>query len=103
MTTKNHRETNLVELVKSGRRNEASSLLLEGMHLVGATGERSTTAALYASEQLYAGDFVSTIYFMNYRHPWLLGQTPLQKAEESDKGLEFVIDMVSAIAAGVYV
>lgn len=103
MTAKDHKEPNLVELVEAGRVDEASALLLEGLHLVGATGKRSTTAALYASEHLYAGGLVSTIYFMNYRHPWLLGQTPLQKAEESDKGLEFVIDMIEAIAAGVYV
>jgi hypothetical protein len=40
---------------------------------------------------------------MNYRHPWLNGQTPLERAEESDEGADFVVSMIRAIASGVYV
>ena len=40
---------------------------------------------------------------MNKPHPWLEGQTPLERAEQSDEGLEFVIDMIGAIEAGVYI
>ena len=40
---------------------------------------------------------------MNKSHPWLDGQTPLERAEQSDEGLEFVIDMIGAIEGGVYI
>ena len=40
---------------------------------------------------------------MNQIHPWLDGQTPLERAEQSDNGLEFVIDMIGAIEAGVFI
>ena len=73
------------------------------MHLVGATGQRSRRAALEAATRIYAGDLLSTIFFMNKIHPWLDGQTPLERAEQSEEGLEFVIDMIGAIEAGVYI
>lgn len=31
------------------------------------------------------------------------GQTPLERAEQSDEGLEAVIDMIGTIEAGVYI
>jgi uncharacterized protein (DUF2384 family) len=94
---------NLATLVQAGRRYEATELLQEGVHLVGATGERSARAALKAATRLFAGDLLSAIFFMNKIHPWLDGQTPLERAEQSDEGLEFVLDMIGAIEAGVYI
>ena len=78
-------------------------LLREGVHLRGSTGKRSDRAALEAATRIYAGDLLSTIFFMNKVHPWLNGQTPLERAEQSDEGLEFVIDMIGAIKAGVFI
>ena len=90
-------------LIDVGRSSDAAALLREGVHLLGATGERSSRAALEAATCIYAGDLLSTIFFMNKVHPWLGGQTPLERAEQSDEGLEFVIDMIGAIEAGVYI
>ena len=50
-----------------------------------------------------AGDLLSTILFMHKIHPWLEGQTPLERAEQSDEGLAYVIDMIGAIEAGVHI
>lgn len=94
---------NLLELIEAGREDEAAALLMYGAHLVGAIGPRSIKAALEAACRLNAGDLLGTIYFMNRQHPWLDGQTPLEKTEESDEGLEFVIEMIGAIEAGVYI
>lgn len=91
------------KLLKAGRRQEANDLLRQGMNLVGAIGERSSRAALEAATRICAGDLLSTIFFMNKIHPWLDGQTPLERAERSDEGLEFVIDMIGAIEAGVHI
>ena len=90
-------------LIEAGRSSDAAALLCEGVHLLGATGERSSRAALEAARRLFAGDLLSTIFFMNKIHPWLGGQTPLERAEQSEEGLEFVIDMIGAIEAGVYI
>ena len=98
-----HSSPNLVTLIEAGRSSEADVLLCEGVHLVGATGERSSRAALEAATRLFAGDLLSTIFFMNKVHPWLHGQTPIERAEQSDEGLEFVIDMIGAIEAGVHI
>ncbi|MAR55566.1 MAG: hypothetical protein CMM93_00130 [Rickettsiales bacterium] len=73
------------------------------MHLVGATGERPTRVALEAAARICADDLLSTIFFMNKIHLWLGGQTPLELAEQSDEGLEFVIDMIGATEVGVYI
>ena len=78
-------------------------LLREGVHLRGSTGKRSERAALEVATRIYAGDLLSTIFFMNKIHPWLDGQTPLERAEESVEGLEFVIDIIGAIEAGVHI
>ena len=94
---------NLAALLQAGRGHEATELLREGVHLVGATGKRSRRAALEAATRIYAGDLLSTIFFMNKIHPWLDGQTPVERAEQSEEGLEFVIDMIGAIEAGVYI
>lgn len=64
--------------------------------------ERSTRAALEAAARICADDLLSTTFFMNKIHPWLEGQTPLGRAEQSDEGLEFVIDMIGAIEAEDY-
>lgn len=94
---------NLVTLVEAGRSSDAAVLLREGIHLIGATGGRSNRAAFEAAARICGGDLLSTILFMNQIHPWLDGQTPLERAEQSDKGLEFVIDMIGAIEAGVFI
>lgn len=94
---------NLAALLKVGDHAEAISLLRDGVQLVGAIDGRSDRAALEAATRLFAGDLLSTIFFMNKVHPWLDGQTPLERAEESDEGLEFVFDMIGAIEAGVYI
>jgi uncharacterized protein (DUF2384 family) len=73
------------------------------VELLGSAAERSNRAALEGATYIYAGDLLSTIFFMNKVHPWLNGQTPLERAEQSDEGLEFVIDMIGAIEAGVYI
>ena len=90
-------------LLKEGRRRGASELLREGAHLVTATGERSARAGLEAATRICLGELSSTIFFMNKIHPWLDDQTPLERAEQSDEGLAFVIDMIGAIEAGVYI
>ena len=89
-------------LLKAGRRQEESSLLREGVHLVGAIGERSANAALEAATRICSGELLSIIFFMNKIHPSLDGQTPLERAQQSDEGFAFVIDMIGAIEAGVY-
>lgn len=91
------------KLLEADRRQEASELLRVGVHQVGVTGERSSRAALEAAMHICAGDLLSTIYFMNKPHPWLDGLTPLERAEQSEEGIEFVIDMICAIEAGVYI
>ena len=78
-------------------------LLREGVQLRGSTGNRSERAALEVATRTYAGDLLSTIFFMNKVHPGLDGQTPLERAEQSDEGLEFVLDKIGAIEAGVYI
>ena len=98
-----HNPSNLVTLIEAGRSSDAAELLRDGVRLVGATGVRSNRAALEAATRIYAGDLLSTIFFMNKVHPWLNGQTPLERAEQSDEGLEFVSDMIGAIEAGVYI
>lgn len=97
------RHPNLVTLIEAGRSSDAAVLLRKGVHLLGSTGERSNRAALEAASRIYAGDLLGTIFFMNKVHPWLDGQTPLERAEQSDENLEFVIDMIGAIEAGVYI
>ena len=91
------------DLLSAERNSDAAKLLREGVHLVGATGERSSRAALEVATRIYAGDLLSTIFFMNKIHPWLDGQTPIERAEQSDEGLELVIDMIGAIEAGVHI
>lgn len=97
------KDTNLLELTDVGQSEDAASLLIDGVHLVGANGERSLAVALEAAKELFGGSLLSTVQFMNSHHPWLNGQTPLERAEESDEGRDFVISMIGAIAAGVYV
>ena len=96
-------ELNLTVLLESGRTSEARMMLHNGVHVIGGIGARSTQAAIEAATRLYAGDLISTLLFMNKSHPWLDGQTPLERAEQSDEGLELVIDMIGAIEAGVYI
>ena len=78
-------------------------LLREGVHLRGSTGKRSERAALEVATRIYAGDLLSTIFSMHKSHPSLDGQKPLERAEQSEEGLAFVIDMIGAIEAGVYI
>lgn len=78
-------------------------LLREGVHLRGSTGKQSDRAALEAATRLFACDLLSTIFFMNKVHTWLDGQTPVERAEQSEEGIEYVIDMIGAIEVGVYI
>lgn len=94
-------QPNLRKLIEAGQEIEAAALLKEGVHLVGAVGPRSTRVALEATERLFDGDFMGTIRFMNHRHPWLGGQTVMERAEQSDEDVEFLLDMIGAIEAGV--
>lgn len=96
-------QENFLKLLESHREDEAVALLMRGTCFVGAAGERSAKAALEAARQVCGCDLLSTIYFMNRRHPWLQGQTALERAEQSDEDLEFVIEMIRAVAAGVYI
>jgi uncharacterized protein (DUF2384 family) len=95
--------SNILKLIEADRKDEAIALLTQGVSLVGAIGPRSARAALEVAARFYSGDLMATIYFMNRQHPWLAGQTPIERAEESEEGLEFVIDMIGAIEAGVYI
>lgn len=94
---------NILSLGESGRKDETLAVLREGFRVVAATGARSSQAAIEAAMRLYGGDVVATAWFMNRQHLWLAGQTPIERAEDSDDGLEFVIDMIGAIEAGVYI
>lgn len=98
-----HNPSSLVTLIEAGRSSDAAELLCDVGHPVSATGERSNWAALEAATRIFASDLLSAIFFMNKVHPWLVGQTPLERAEQSDEGLGFVIDMISVIEAGVYI
>lgn len=94
---------NILELIEADREAEAIAQLMGGVRLTGAVGPRSAKAAIKAAADLFAGDLMKTITFMNYRHPWLQGQTVMERAEDSDEGLEFVLDMIGAIQAGVHI
>lgn len=94
---------NILDLLEAGREDAAVALLLEGVHLVGAIGPRSVRAAIEASRRLFGGDLMETICFMHNRHPWLLGQTVMERAEQSEEDVAFIINMIGAIEAGVYV
>lgn len=96
-------QPNLLKLIAAGREMEATALLKAGVHLVGAVGLRSTRVARAATERLFDGDFMGTIHFMNHRHPWLAGQTVMERAEQSDEDVDFLLDMIGAIEAGVYI
>lgn len=93
---------NIVELIESGRAEEAVALLTKQFRVAAAAGSRSTKLALEVSTRLYGGDLRKTIYFMNTPHPWLSGDTPLQRAERSQKDLNDMLDMIGQIEAGVY-
>ena len=96
------KSSNLLELIETNRNDEAAELLINGIHLVGAIGDSSLAVALEAATKLFAGDLSSTIQFMNYRHPWLDGQTPLEHTEDSNEGRNSVLNMISAIESGAY-
>ena len=98
-----HNHPNMVTLIEAGRSSDAEMLLREGVQLLGSTGERSNRAALEVATRIYAVDLMSTIFFMNKVHRWLHDQTPIERAEQSDESLEFVIDMIGAIEAGVHI
>jgi hypothetical protein len=96
-------QPNLLKLIEAGQEIEVIALLKEGVHLVGAVGSRSARIAIEATERLFDGDFMGTIRFMNHRHPWLAGQTVMERAEQSDEDVQFLLDMIGAIEAGVYI
>ncbi|WP_374407970.1 hypothetical protein [Pelagerythrobacter sp.] len=88
-------------IIEAGLSSDAAALLRKGVHLHGSTGKQSNRAALEATTCIYRGDLLSTIFFINKIHPWLDRPTPLKRAEQSEEGLEFVIDIIGAIGAGV--
>lgn len=94
---------NIRDLIEDGRQDEALAVLSKGFQVVAAEGARSANAALEAATRLYDGDVLVTAWFMHRPHQWLGGQTPTQRAEESDEGLEFVLEMIGAIEAGVFI
>lgn len=94
---------NLLKLLDAGCEDQAIDLLNKGVHLVGAVGPRSAKVALEASKKLFNGDLRATIEFMNNRHPWVGGVTVMERAEQSDEDVDFLIDMIGAIEAGVYI
>jgi antitoxin (DNA-binding transcriptional repressor) of toxin-antitoxin stability system len=75
--------------------------LNEPLTLRAFTGPRSATAALEACRVLMSGDAAATIKWMNQR---IFGSdvTPLELAEQSDEGLQMVLDHIGRIDAGVY-
>lgn len=77
-------------------------MLQNDVNVVGGIGDRLPQAALKAAFRLCAGDLLSSIFSMNKVHLWLDGHTPLERAEQSDEGHEFVIDMIGAIEAEDY-
>lgn len=94
---------NIRALIDAGREEEAIAVLMEGVHLRAATGARSAQAALEVAKLFYGGDVKATAWFMTRPRGWLGGQTPIERAEESEEGLELVIDRIRAIDAGVYI
>lgn len=76
---------NILLLTESGRKEEALAVLREGIHLAAAKGARSSHAAFEAATRLYGGDVVATAWFMNRQHPWLAGQTPIERARSPRK------------------
>lgn len=88
---------NIRALIDAGREEEAVALLMDGIRLPAATGARSVRAALEAALRLYHGNLKSTALFMNRPRSWLCGQTPLESAEESEAGLQVVIDRIMAL------
>ena len=93
---------NLLELIEAGRKEEAIVLLTKGFRLAAAAGSRSTTAALEAATRLFCGNLEQTIIFMRRPHLQLNGDTPLERAERSDEGLEDVLTLIGRAEAGVY-
>ncbi|WP_157668227.1 hypothetical protein [Croceicoccus marinus] len=49
------RSVNLLELIETNRNDEAAELLTDGIHLVGAIGDRSLAVALETAKKLFAG------------------------------------------------
>ena len=96
-------QMNIMKLIEAGRELEATAMLMDGVHLVAATGPRSAKAALDAATRLFGGDLMSTILFMNRRHYWLEGETTIERAEKSDEDLEFITDKITAIDYGVFI
>lgn len=95
---------NILKLIEAGREDEALRWLKTELPLpAAARGERSIKAALEVAKRLNEGDLESTAWFMNHKHYWLEGQTPIERAEESEEGLQFVLDMIGAIEFGVYI
>ena len=96
-------ERSLAKLHALGCEAEVAAVLLKGIPLPVATGARSTKVAIEVAQRLCAGDLSATAFFMNRRHPWLGGQRPIERAEESDDDLAFVLEMIGAIEAGVFI
>lgn len=73
----------------------------EPVVLCGFIGWRSAMAAIRACNLLMVGDVRETIFWMNRKLLWS-EYTPLQLAEQSDTGLQMVIEHIYRIEAGVF-
>ena len=92
---------NIMELIQAGKQDEAIALLSRPIAIAAATGARSAKAALHAAKVLFGGDVEATGRWMNARSLYL-HMTPLECAEQSEEGLQTVIEMVDRIGHGVF-
>jgi len=92
---------NIMELIQAGKQGEAIALLRQPIAMKAAVGPRSAKAALHAAEVLLGGDVEGTARWMNARSLYL-HMTPLERAEQSEEGLQTVIEMIDRIGHGVF-
>lgn len=92
---------NIMELIQAGKQDEAIALLSQPIAIRAAAGPRSAKAALHAAEVLFGGDVEGTARWMNARSLYL-HMSPLERAEQSDEGLQRVIEMIDRIGHGAF-
>lgn len=80
---------------------DAVAKMGEQLVLSGFVGWRSAVAAIRACNVLMEGDVVAAINWMN-RRLFGIGLSPLELAEQDDSGLQFVLDEIVRIDAGVF-
>ena len=82
---------------------EAPDLLCEDASLVGASGGRTDSATLETATRICSGEQLSNFLFVNKIFAWLGGLKLLKKAAMLGDGLEFLIDILGALEAGVHI